>query len=335
MKNKSVQIIVSVFAAGILLWIAFRGVNFADLGEQLKMVTFYWLPFFIIALVFSHYMRAERWRLLLPEKKSDTDRSTLFAGVMLGYMMNNLLPRLGEISRPVYVAKKEKISTGNLVGTIVAERFFDLVVMGLLIITAVFLYTGDSVLIERIFGVNRWEWFHYLVIPFTIIIAALLIWLFHKIVTNLYEKGNITNPLLSKWIITIRSFSEGMVSLRRVRNWPLFLLLTVGIWFGYVLMTYIPFYMLDLQDVFGLSLLDAVVLTIVSAIGVSIPTPAAIGSYHLLIQQSMWMLFNVELTTALTFATVLHAVNILIVFVIGALSLWWDKFYRLTHDIDR
>lgn len=334
MKNKSVQIIISLFVAAIFLWIAFRDVNFSDLGEQLKMVTFYWLPFFIITLTFSHYLRAERWKLLLPEQ-NDTNRSTLYAGVMLGYMMNNLLPRLGEISRPVYVAKKEKISTGNLVGTIVAERFFDLLVMGLLVVVAVFMYTGDSVVIERIFGVSQWEWFHYLIIPFAIIIVALLIWLFHRIVTNINEKGNITNPLLSKWITTIRSFSEGMVSLRRVRNWPLFLLLTAGIWFGYVLMTYIPFYMLDLQDVFGLGLLDAVVLTIVSAIGVSVPTPGAIGSYHLLIQQSMWMLFNVELATALTFATVLHAVNILIVFIIGALSLWWDKFYRLTHDIDR
>lgn len=335
MKKKGIQITVSVIVAACFLWLAFRGINFSDLWFQMKSATFYWLPFFVVAMTFSHYLRAERWRLLLNKNQSHVFRSTLFAGVMLGYVLNNIIPRLGEISRPVYVARKERISAGNLLGTIVAERLFDLLVMCFLILFAVIMYTGDPVVIEQLFGVTEWRWFHYLMIPGVLVTIIVLIWLFHWIITKLDENGNIKNPFLSKWVVTIRSFSDGMISLQKVRNWPLFLFLTAGIWFGYVLMTYVPFYMLNLQELYGLNLLDAVTLTVVSAIGVSVPTPAAIGSYHLLMQQSMWMLYGVELTTALTFATILHAVNLCMVFAIGPLSLWWDKYYRLTHTIKR
>jgi hypothetical protein len=94
-------------------------------------------------------------------------------------------------------------------------------------------------------------------------------------------------------------------------------------------MTYLPFYMMGLQSAYGLTMSDAVVLTMVSSIGVSIPTPAGIGSYHLLIQQSMWLLYNIPLVTALTYATIAHGVTVILVFIIGPISLWWDKYATL------
>src|SRR5690625_5544109 len=88
----------------------------------MNSVTFYWLPFVIPVLVFRHYLRAERWKLFLPDPERKVLRSTLFAGVMLGYLVNYLVPRLGELSRPVYVARKNGLSPGKLIGTIVAEQ---------------------------------------------------------------------------------------------------------------------------------------------------------------------------------------------------------------------
>jgi hypothetical protein len=197
------------------------------------------------------------------------------------------------------------------------------------------LFAGNPVVIENLFGVKTWSWVHYSVVPSLFLLVAVAIWLFHKIVIYLDEKGNISNQLLSKIIEIIRSFSEGITSLKKVENWPLFILLTAGIWFGYVLMTYIPLYMLDLQSLYNISVADAVVLTVVSSIGVSIPTPAGIGSYHLLMQQALHILFDVDLVTALTFATVLHAVTLLLIFITGPVILWWDKFYTLRNFRER
>jgi glycosyltransferase 2 family protein len=332
MRLKALKIGISVLIAGLFLWIAFRNIDFSELWQQMKAVTWYWLPFFAIVMTASHYLRAERWRLLMSAEQRDISRSTLFAGVMMGYVMNNLVPRLGEISRPVYVAQKQGLSTSNLVGTVVAERLFDFITMLFLVLIAILIFFGDLNRFQQIFGIEEWQWYHYSIAPFVLILFFSGIFLFRRAVILIDRKINFQNPVMTKLVKSARSFSEGMISLNRIQNWPVFLLLTAGIWTGYILMTYLPFFMLDLQQEYGLDLLSGVVLTIVSTIGVSIPTPAGIGSYHLLIQQGMWLIYEVPLTTALTYATVVHATTFLLVFVIGPVALWWDKYHSMNYS---
>lgn len=332
MTKRSVQTILSILAAILFIWLAFRTVDVSELWEEMKSVTFYWLPFFIPVLVFSHYLRAERWKLFLPDPEKKVFRSTLFAGVILGYIVNYLVPRLGEISRPVYVAKKSGLSPGTLIGTIVAERLFDLLILLLLITGTLIYYSGRPETLNSLFGITDWSWYHYAIIPAVILCGIGALLAFRAILLRAEKHGNIKSPLLSKLVDTGLSFSDGIVSLKKVNNWPVFILLTAGIWFGYVLMTFIPFYMLDLQLDYGLDLFDAVILTVASSVGVTIPTPAGIGSYHLAIQQTMYLLFDVPQPTGLTYATVLHIVNFLVILVIGPLALWWDKYYTLVTE---
>lgn len=336
MSKRILNVAASLAVAALFIWLAARNVNPADFREQFSSVTFYWLPLFIVVLFASHFLRAERWRLLLKqEAQQQVPRSTLFAGVMFGYMMNSLVPRLGEVSRPVYVAKKQGLSSGNLLGTIVLERLIDLCSMLLLMgIVAISLST-DFGLLEELLGIGGWSWYTYLILPAILILVALSILFFYNLLIYLDSKETVTNPILEKMIRIGRSFGEGMVSIRNIKNWPVFLLLTAGIWVGYIAMTYIPFWMLDLQGGYGLTLQSAVVLTVVSSIGVSIPTPGGIGSYHLLMQQSMWLLYGVPLATALTYATVVHGVMILLIFILCPAALWFDKYYTLKNGTAR
>jgi uncharacterized membrane protein YbhN (UPF0104 family) len=120
MNKRVLNVVISLIVAGLFIWLAARTVDPTEFREQFSLVSFHWLPLFIVVLLASHYLRAERWRLLLHrDVKAKVPRSTLFAGVMFGYFMNVLVPRLGEVSRPVYVAKKHGLSSGNLLGTIV------------------------------------------------------------------------------------------------------------------------------------------------------------------------------------------------------------------------
>lgn len=333
MTKRALNVLLSLSVAALFIWLASRNVDPEEFSRQFSKVSFYWLPLFAGTLLFSHYLRAERWRLLLREEaRPNISRSTLFAGVMFGYFMNSLVPRLGEVSRPVYVAKKEGLSSGNLLGTIVMERLVDvcsmLVLMGVVALTL----SREFNLLEQLLGIGGWQWYTYLILPLILLGIGLTIWAFYKILIHIDETRDLSSPLLQKIVAAGRSFGEGMISIRNINNWPLFLLLTVGIWVGYISMTYIPFYMLDLQESYGLTLQAAMVLTVVSSVGVSIPTPAGIGSYHLLIQQSMWLLYSVPLATALTFATVAHAVTILLIFLIAPLALWFDKYHTLNNN---
>lgn len=334
MRIKILNITLSVAAALLFLWFAFRNIDFDELWQQILLVNYYWLPFFIVTLVMSHYLRAERWRLLLPEEFQKTERSTLFAGVMLGYVVNNIVPRLGEISRPVYVSKKTGLTSGNLIGTVVSERIIDVITVLFIAMVALFWLIKDLGTLERILGLEGWSTAYYLFFPLLIFMLLLFIWIFYKFILYIDTNIDSQNPLYLKIITFGRSFSEGMISLKKVKNWPLFLFLTACIWLGYILMVYFPFFMMQMQAEFGLNFWDAVVLTVVSSVGLSIPTPAGIGSYHLLIQQGLYLLYEVPLAKALTFATVIHAVTVVSVFVIGPIALWWDKKVTMKNSVE-
>ncbi|PWN07925.1 lysylphosphatidylglycerol synthase transmembrane domain-containing protein [Rhodohalobacter mucosus] len=331
-KRRILNILVSIVVAGLFIWLAVRNVDLSELWEQIRGVTLGWLPFFLIVMLVSHYLRAERWRLLLTKDYSDIRRSTLFAGVMMGYFFNSLVPRLGEVTRPVYVARQHKMSSSNLIGTIVIERLFDMATLLVLALFSALYLVQDLGSFQRLFGTEGWPWYFYLVLPGLFVILAAGIWFVRKVLISLESREKISSPLLENIVQKARSFSDGIVSIRHVENWPLFLLLTAGIWFGYVIMAWLPFFMMNLQEIYGLTFTDAVVLTIVSSVGVSIPTPAGIGSYHLLIQQSLSVLYQVPAVSALTYATVAHGVTVITVLIAGPLTLWWDKARTLNRS---
>lgn len=333
MSKRVLNIVASIIVAMLFIWLAVKNVDLNELWSEISGVSLYWLAPFLVTLLISHYLRAERWRLLLLNDQKKVHRSTLFAGVMMGYMVNNLLPRVGEITRPVYVAKKAGLSSSNLIGTIVIERLFDVATMLILIFLSAAYLISDLTTVERLLGVDGWPWYVYLSIPAFFVFIAISIYAAYRVLLMLEGQKKIKSRLLLKIVEKARSFSEGILSIRYIKNWPLFLLFTAGIWVGYIIMTYLPFYMMNLQAVYGLTISDAVVLTMVSSIGVSIPTPAGIGSYHLLIQQSMSLLYSVPLVTALTYATVAHAITILTVFLTTPIALWWDKYYTLKHPV--
>ena len=336
MSKRVLNVVISLIVAGLFIWLAARTVDPSEFSEQFSKVSFYWLPWFILVMLLSHYLRAERWRLLLHEDvKKTVPRSTLFAGVMFGYFMNTLVPRLGEISRPVYVAKKHGLSSGNLLGTIVLERLIDVCTMLLLMGIVALTLTREFDLLEQLFGIESWQWYTYLILPSILLVLIGLMYAFFRLLMYIDRTQDISNPIIQKLVTISRSFGEGLVSVRNINNWPGFLLMTAGIWFGYILMVFIPFSMLDLGSSYNLTFQSAMVLTVVSSIGVSIPTPAGIGSYHLLMQQSMWLLYSVPLATGLTFATVAHAVTILIILAAGPLSLWFDKYHTLKRGNER
>lgn len=333
MMKKVLNVLIPVLIAALFLWFAFRAADLAELLEQIRSISYGWLPGFLAMLLLSHYLRAERWRMLLPEKQEQISRFSLFTSVMLGYFMNNFIPRLGELSRPVYLAKKEDLNAGNLIGTIVAERLFDLLVMLALMFFSISWLVSDPQLLTQLFGIDSWNPIYSVLIPVSMIVLLLTVWLLYRLI--LFAEGRLmkSNSLLSTLVSFGRSFGDGMISLRRVKNWPQFLFLTILIWFGYIMMAYLPLYMLSLQEFYGLTFNDAVVLTVVSSVGVSIPTPGAIGSYHLLIQQSMWLLYEVPLAVALTYATVVHAFTFLLITLITPFLLWADKAISMRRSL--
>ncbi len=334
--NKFLKIFASVAFAALFLWLAFRNVEFSEILEASRGMSYGWLFPFTFSLIIAHYTRAERWRMLFNDGGAVPHRWTLFTGVMFGYLTNIPFPRLGEVARPVYVARQISESNSKIIGTIVLERLIDVVSMLLIMAVVGITLVSDPEVLSRLFGVDVTDPEVYTSILKWLligsIVAAIVGFIFFKVIANLSKKKGKLGDFITKVRETARSFFQGILSIRKLKNWPLFILYTIIIWVFYILMMYLPFWMFDMQNIYDLSFTDAIVLTMVSAVGISIPTPGGVGSYHLFITYSLFVLYAVPEVTGLAFATITHAVTLLLVIIIAPICLAIDKFVVLKRE---
>src|SRR4026207_598969 len=103
--------------------------NKSQIREALKTAK-YWLiiPVFGILLL-SHFIRALRWRLLIQSLGYNPSKSNTFFAVLIGYLTNQAVPRLGEVVKCTMLAKYEKIPADKLIGTIILERLIDAITL--------------------------------------------------------------------------------------------------------------------------------------------------------------------------------------------------------------
>ena len=131
---------ISFLLAFGFLYLAFRGIKLSELWESLKGANYWWVALLIPLNILMNWVRAERWAHLLAPIKSPISKRNLFSGVMIGYAINNVLPRVGEIVRPYIVGNREGISKSAVFGTIVVERILDFMSFYFIVCVVLFLY---------------------------------------------------------------------------------------------------------------------------------------------------------------------------------------------------
>jgi hypothetical protein len=332
MIKRFIKIGLALALGGLFLWLAFRNVRIQEVFEYSKQIQFSWIIPFAISALFSHIFRAERWRLLIEHDKKGLDRVTLFSGVLVGYVMNLVGPRFGEVSRPLYVAKKENLSTSKLMGTIVLERIIDVAVMAFLMIVVSVYLISDIDVLSKIFGEQTIEFLTsqpnlvtYIWIALFVLLLILIGYGAIKFLLYLGTKFEVLQEWIGRAKEALIMFKDGILSARKVERWWLFIGYTVLIWFCYTLMTYFPFWMFNMQEVYNLSMLDALVITVISAIGIAIPSPGGVGTYHYFVKQSLLVLFAVPAVTGIAYATITHASMVIFVSSITPIFLFIDK----------
>ena len=321
-RKKIVRFLLSILIGGFFLWLAFQNVDLGKLWEYFQTINYFWLLPFATATLLSHFFRALRWKLLITECQNPPRSPVLFSGVMVGYLFNYVFPRLGEISRSAYVGKRENLSVSNLVGTVILERAIDLACMFLLMATVFVYVIADLNILRSLFGGETIDWMTWLAQPRVILIGILVLavalplaYYLARFLVRLATKSNLLKPAADRIKKIIYMFVDGLLAIRKVKKWGRFLLYTLFIWVGYVLMTYFPFGMFDMHETYELGLLDALSVTVISSIGIALPSPGGVGTYHYFVKQALLVLFAVPAVTGLAFAIVLHGTMLILVVV--------------------
>jgi uncharacterized membrane protein YbhN (UPF0104 family) len=270
-------------------------------------------PVFII-LGLSHFLRALRWRLIMEPLGYRPSIANTYLAVLIGYLANLAVPRLGEVLKCTLLAKYEKVPAEKIVGTIVAERAFDVISLGIVFLMALGLQfnvieAGWNQLKNQtatpVIDSNEGEWKMYLFVGIGIILVALFLILRKRIPTMV---ASIKQILSGIW--------EGVMSATKLKQQKLFFVYSFGIWFLYLLATYVGLYATAGTES---SFATAISCLAYASIGM-ILTPGGIGAYAYFMAKVL-DLNGVDYTLGLANGTLQWFSQFLIVIVLGGLSL--------------
>jgi glycosyltransferase 2 family protein len=321
LKNFLKYALSAVIMIAFLYW-AFRGTDFPALVVSFRSVNYWWMPVMIFCLLLSNFFRAWRWRYLLDPIKSGLSLGSLFSGVMIGYFVNNLIPRAGEIVRPFVVARKHQIPTSAVLGTVATERLLDMMTLLFILLLLPVMYDGP--LRESFPWLDR-----------SAKVTALLLLVLFLVIGVMMARRDVTARLLrmltsllpanvSEKVIRIaESFLDGFLFVKRPSTFFSISVSSILIWMMYVLMHYAALQAFHLEELLGFR--GAVIILGISTIGVVLPTPGATGTYHFFVMQALVLLYKVSSATALSYATVTHGTTFVSVTIIGAYFLIRDR----------
>ncbi len=324
--------------AGLLLFLAMRGVDLRQVGTALVHANYWWVIPIVAVTLLSHWLRALRWVVLLevsPRRdgsRGEISKLNTFVSVMIGYMANYAGPRLGEVIRTGGVAKKEGMYFSTVLGTVVVERAIDMVTFALALLSIPLIF------IDQIEAVGE------------MLVRPLQAWVSAQSATILTLGAlGITTIILVLIYLLVRAirhpntklgglyerFGDGFSSIVRTEQPVQIGLLTVGIWICYGLMAYLPFLVLGYDDAYSIGFVGAWGLMLLGAIGVVIPSPGGFGTYHFITIQSLALLYAMPQTEAATYALLTHTGQMMLYLIVGFVSiLFFGANLSVTGDDD-
>ncbi len=290
----------------------------AEMFDAIKSVN-YWLfiPIFFVGFL-SHLFRALRWKLMLePMQIRPTTMNTTLA-VLVGYIANLALPRAGEVAKCTVLARYEKVPADKMIGTIVAERAFDVLCLGVITVLA-FLLQADVIgtyakgLLEKV--AEKSSSLVIAVIALVVLIVALVM---------VYRKFK-----HSKIGQFIKGLGDGVKSILQLQKRGQFIGYTVLIWSMYLLQVVIGFW--SLPATAHLSVSVALVVLVFGSVGM-IATQGGIGAYTLLVAQIL-VFYGIATAQGQAFgwASWLGQVGVVLILGIAALIIL-PVYNRRQHD---
>lgn len=304
-----------MLAIGLLYW-AFTKIDIQKLGETLKTANYFWVGAAFLAGIASHVIRTIRWKMLIEPMGYKLNLKTGFYGVMTGYLVNIVTPRVGEFARCALVHETDKIPIDKLIGTVVTERIFDLIVT-ILITLAVVWFQMDLIggFIHDLFMKNDGTTRIYQLIILVVIGAAGLG--FYLLIRKFKNPSN-QSPFIKKIFDFINGLLDGVKSIFKIKHPMLFVFYTLLIWFFYFLMSYVIFFALDSTSHLGV---DAALTTLImGTVAIIIPAPGGFGSFHYFVPLGL-TLFNIDLDTGTAYATLSHTTQMVMIAVVGGISM--------------
>lgn len=301
---------VAFLALGVaLLWFSFRNIDLAQLWTDIKGANYTWMLLSLVCLAVSLFFRALRWNIQIEALGYKTRASSTYGAVLIAYLANCIFPRLGEVARCGVLKRKENIPFDKTFGSVISERIIDLLVLfGLAFLVIVFQWKLLGSLITSWMVPLLNKLINNVLLGIVVVLAGIAcIVLLIKIIKR-------NKKIASLW----HGFIDGIKSVVTMKKKWRFVLYTLGVWGFYVVMTWLPFYMLP--ETSHLGLVEAITLLGIATLGVVAPVPGGIGTYHFIAITLLSGFYGISEQVAGSFAAINHGSQMIFYLITGVLA---------------
>ncbi|HRG51396.1 MAG TPA: lysylphosphatidylglycerol synthase transmembrane domain-containing protein [Bacteroidia bacterium] len=324
MKKQTNNILKFIFFLGLgvlLVWLSVKDIS-KEQQEKIKIALlqadYSFVALSILVGILSHYFRAIRWKILLVPLNHRPKTSNTFFAVMVGYLANLAINRLGEVTRCGMLNQYEKVPFTEGFGSVVAERALDLICLILIFFITLFIefdkiygIANDQIITP--FFLKLKSLFEHkillaIMVVMLLIIAAILFY-FRKKLQEIFS-AKIKNFIVGLW--------QGLISIKNVKQPISFIAYTILIWLMYILQAYVCFF--AFPETAQLPFMAATVIMVFGSLGI-IAVPGGTGAYQAIVMPILITVYLVPDTSAFAFAWTVWAAQIVLILTLGLISL--------------
>jgi len=313
---RKLQLLAGIAISGLALLIVLRDVEWSEVLDRIQEANDGLLALAAVILLGTFLIRALRWRVIL-RLGAPVRLWHLYGSLNVSYFLNNLLPlQVGDIGRAYLLSELAGVSMTRTLSTQVVERVMDvLTLLSILLVLALFIDIPSDVRTPSII----------LAVVFGSIAAGLLITASRQqralsIAKRLMQLAPaVSRPKLQSMAA---SAVDGLAGLSDARAAMLLLAYTVALWLSIGVVVYTCFEAFNLPLGYG----PALFIVVATTFGFFVPsTPGAFGVYHAIVIAVLTSVFDIEKSSAVSFALVVHLIFYLPPMAIGPAFLWLER----------
>ncbi|HOZ86287.1 MAG TPA: lysylphosphatidylglycerol synthase transmembrane domain-containing protein [Bacteroidia bacterium] len=333
-KNKKslIQFVVLLSIGILLVWLSLRQVapQKDNIINAFKNANYFWVAVSMLISVLSHFLRAYRWNYLLKPVGQKTNLLNATCEVLVGYLANYGIPRMGEVTRCTLASKYDNVPFEVGFGTVITERIIDFLLF--LIIFALTLLVQFNELIglanEYVFDNARAKFAGMAGDPFKLFLFIAIIVVL--IAAFLFLRKRFSSLLKGKFGSILKGMGEGIGSVRKMESPVRFVVLSLSIWVCYFYALYVGFFAIEGTSHLGMK--ECLTLLLLGTFGV-IFSPGGLGAYPLILYGILVNTYHVDEVSAFALPWLGWTSQFLLIVVLGILSLIILPLYNRKKNV--
>lgn len=309
----------------VVLWLLYKDTNMAELWQITKSANFTIIAYSLLFGLAGNIFRALRWELTIQSVGYYPKRMSLIYAVMGNYAVNFLLPRAGEVWRCGVVTKYDKVPFSTTFGTLIVDRFFDVVAMGFIMVLCLLLdfnfffayFKTNPAVGERVVATISSFWFYAIIITFFVVLYVLF-----RFLPNFF--------LIKKIKLFYGGMKRDIMTVWKMNQKGLFILYTFLCWLGYYLYFYLCFYAFGFTEHLGP--VAGLIVFAMSSLGVAAPTQGGIGAWHFMVITSL-LVYGVSWEQGSAFAGAIFTIQSAWLILTGIFSIFAIPYVKRETSI--